>query len=92
MAPYSVIALVSSLAGCVSIWLSSPHQSFLRHPVSARIWRPAGGCLMLVGMLLLCRGMQPLAAIFLFLTWVMVWSVALPYLGGFFSLLRSSRS
>lgn len=92
MVMYSIVGLVSSLAGCLGVWLSSPHQSVLQQPVSRRSGYTVGGVMLLAGAFSLCREMQPVAAIFLLMTWMMVWSVALPYLGGLLSVLRSPRS
>lgn len=70
------------IAMCTALWyLSSPHQRWLAMPL--RAW-PARlpGCVLVMGALwLLLRVMQPAAAVFTQLSWLMLMLIAWPCLG-----------
>lgn len=73
--------LLLALVGCVSIYLSSPHQSWRAHAWPARPARLAGTGLLAAGMACLLQSMQAVAAVFTWATWLMLLWTLLPWLG-----------
>ncbi|ABC23113.1 hypothetical protein [Rhodospirillum rubrum] len=81
MAVTMALGLTLALAGCLSLYLTSPHQRLTARPCPARPLRAAGGLLLGLGLIVLGQTMQMVAAVFTLGSWIMLCFVALPYLG-----------
>lgn len=75
------VALLVSGIGCVAIYLASENQLLLRDSWSKPLARAVGLTLLAAGLVLLLRVMQPVAGLSLFVVYLMLVFVALPYLG-----------
>ncbi len=78
-----------TLAGCVTLYLASPHQGALRTSWPKVPARVIGGALLACSLAEFCRTLQALPAVFLLTACVMVFLVLLPYLCAFMPFLRS---
>lgn len=73
--------LGASALGAFCIYLAAPQQRCWSVPWPRWIGRSAGGLLLLLGWCGLADAAQPLAATYVWITWLMLVFVALPYLG-----------
>ena len=92
MNTFTLIGLLTSLLGSATIYLASPSQRWLAVPWPARAARPAGFLLLLAGLLALLQALQPAAGSFVFVHWLMLLFVLLPYLGALLDSRRKTRS
>ena len=83
-----LLALSLTWAGCVCLYLSSPHQRWRSTPWPARPARSAGAALLLLSLLAFGHRMQATAAAFAFVTCVMLSCALQPYLGALLTLRR----
>lgn len=81
MKPLLGLGLLLGLAGCASFYFGARHQRLLARPWPARPARVAGALLLIGGLLALLAVAQPVAAVFIFCTWIMLLLVSLPCLG-----------
>lgn len=81
MSLFFCLALLTSLAGSALIYLVSRHQLWLSKPLPARPTRWLGFALICLSLIILLNDMQPVAAVFVLLVWVMLLLVVFPYLG-----------
>jgi high-affinity Fe2+/Pb2+ permease len=86
-----LIASLLLLLGAVCIYLSSPHQRWLRKPLRASIARGCGVLLLILAQLCFWLVMRSVAAFFMFVSMAMVLFLVLPYLGAWWQLLRSGK-
>ncbi|MGD2117422.1 MAG: hypothetical protein PVG66_03620 [Chromatiales bacterium] len=82
--------LLIVLAGCIAIYLDSPHQRWLAHSRTSRINVWGGVLLLIAGLVVLMSSMQGAAAVFVWLVWIMLLFVSFPYLGVLFSMRKKS--
>lgn len=83
-----ILFLLLVFAGCLSQYLTSPHQRWLARPLAAGPGRAAGAALLAGGLAILAQAVQLAAAVFTLCAWAMLVFVLLPYLGALFSLRR----
>lgn len=88
--PIILLALLLALAGSSCLYLSSPNQRWRTHPLPAGPARGASAILIATSLVLLWLFMQPVVAVFMLGSWVMLLLVALPYLGAWRQLRRES--
>jgi hypothetical protein len=69
------------LAGCACVYLASPHQRWRVAPWPARPARAGGAALCALGLLTYLQVLQVVAAVFSFVTTLMLALVVLTYLG-----------
>lgn len=81
------LGLLLAAAGCVSVYLASPHQRWRAAPWPARPARAAGALLLVAGLVAFLQVLQAPAASFVLVHWLMLLFVLFPYLGA----LRSAR-
>ncbi len=81
MKPLLGLGLLLGLAGCASLYFGAQHQRLLARRWPARPARMAGALLLIGGLLALLAVVQPVAAAFIFCTWIMLLFVLLPCLG-----------
>lgn len=79
LAPFG-LAMLTSLVGSNLIYLHSRHQLWLQQPLSLTFSR-LGGILIICSLVILLMTMQPLAAVFSLIVWVMLLLGIFPYLG-----------
>lgn len=82
--------LLLAAAGCAGIYLASPNQRWRAAPWPVgrvKATRAAGALLLAAGLVAFLRTLQPAAAIFVFVHWLMLLFVLFPYLGA----LRAAR-
>ena len=84
----SLPGLVLVVAGSACLYLASPNQRMLARPWPRRPACVAGVLLLGSSQWALLQQMQPLAAVFCFVTVLMLALSALPYLGALVSLRR----
>jgi hypothetical protein len=82
--------LLIILAGCIAIYLASPHQRWLVRSRTSRINVWGGVLLLIAGLVVLMNSMQGAAAVFVWLVWIMLLLVFFPYLGVLFSIRKKS--
>lgn len=82
------LGLIAATAGCISLYLSSPHQRWRQQPWSAQPARSTGLLLLALSLTLLWQAMQAVAAVFTLLHWAMLLFILFPYLGALFTLRR----
>ncbi len=80
-----VMAVASTGAGAVCLYLSAPRQQWVRQPWPPLAARIGGSALLLLGFLLWCGGMHPAAAFFAALTVAMAAFIALPFSAALFA-------
>lgn len=76
------------MTGASLCYLSSSNQQIMRVPLPWRLSGVVGVAFMLMSLLALAKAMQVVAAIFLFLTMLMLMWVLLPYAGAYLKLHR----
>lgn len=81
-------AWLLTATGSLTLYLASRHQGWLPQPLSARYARTVAVLLLIAGLGLLLRSLQTPAALYVYVTALMLFLVAWPFLG---ALLRWSR-
>jgi len=81
MKTFTLLGLLAGLAGCLSIYLASPHQRLLAAAWPARPARVAGALCLLLAWLAFARDMQALVASYTLATLAMLLFALLPYAG-----------
>lgn len=84
------LGLMLAAAGCVAIYLASPHQQWRDKPWPARPARGLGAALLVAGMVALLQALQAPAASFVFAHWLMLLFVLFPHLGALLAARRRS--
>ncbi|MBK1615126.1 hypothetical protein CKO44_16795 [Rubrivivax gelatinosus] len=87
---FTLLGLLSTLAGSACLYLASPHQRWRARPWPAPPARAAAGLLWATAVALFGQGLQPLAAAFCFATALMLTLVLLPYAGALLTVLRGA--
>jgi len=85
-----LLALASALLGCICLYGASPHQRWRASPWPQRPCRTAGGLLLLISLIGFLLAMQATAAVFAFVTCVMLMLSGLSYVGALLGLTRCS--
>lgn len=86
--PVLVLALLLALAGSLCLYLSSTNQRWRTYPLPGGPARAASALLIATSLALLWRSMLPVVAVFTLGCWLMLFLVALPYLGAWRSVHR----
>lgn len=81
MLPSLAMGYTLTLVGCISVYLSSPHQLWLAAPLPPGYSRWLGVVLLGAGLWSLIGVYQPVVAVFSQLMLVMTFFVTFPYLG-----------
>lgn len=81
MAGWIASGLLLAVAGSLAVYLASPHQRLLTRPLGAGAARAAGGLLCAAGLLCLLGGLQAVAAVMVFATWLMLLFMIWPHVG-----------
>ncbi len=76
-----LFALLPLLLGAVSLYLASANQCWRTTSLPAYSSRMFGIILLAIGLLALLKVLQPAAAAFVFVHWLMLLFVIFPYLG-----------
>lgn len=79
--PLLLLAFALALAGCASLYLASPNQRWRPRPWPAKPTRALAAALLLASLLTFWQLMQATAAVFVFVTCLMLTLAVLPYLG-----------
>ncbi|KAA5604324.1 hypothetical protein F1188_16660 [Roseospira marina] len=81
MSALLLLSLLLASAGCVALYLASPHQRWRPRPWPRRRAHRVGALLLVGSLIVLSAAMQPVAAVFTVITWAMVMLVLLPLVG-----------
>jgi len=87
---FTLLGLLTTLAGSASLYLASPNQRWAPRPWPARPARAAAWLLWAAAIGLFGRGLHPLAAAFCFATALMLTLTLLPYAGALLTVLRGA--
>lgn len=90
MNTFILIGLLALLLGTTSIYLASPNQRWRAEPLPALSARIFGAILLALGLVFLLKVLQPAAASFVFIHWLMLLFVAFPYLGALLAARRKT--
>lgn len=77
------LAMALIALGGAGFYAASPHQRWRGAPLPAGPTRGLGALLLLAALMLLLRVMQPAAAVFTHLSWLMLWLTVWPCVGAF---------
>jgi hypothetical protein len=78
--------LLLALAGCVALYLASPHQRWRARALPGRAARCSALVLLVAALAALCQSLFAATAVFVLLTWVMLLLALFPYLGAYLAL------
>lgn len=85
------MGFILALAGCIVIYLMSPHQRWMNQRLAARFFLGIGAGLLIISLYFLITVMQTAAAVFTWFSWIMLLLLVFPYLGAL-STLKSKSS
>lgn len=83
--------LLALLLGATSIYLASPNQRWRAESLPVCSARIFGVILLIIGLVVLLKVLQPAAGAFVFVHWLMLLFVAFPYLGALLATHRETR-
>lgn len=82
-----LLAFALAWAGCTSVYLASPNQRWRQRPWPAKPARAAAAVLLLASLFTFGQALQATAAVFVFVTCLMLTFAVLPYLSALRKLL-----
>ncbi|HEX5660749.1 MAG TPA: hypothetical protein VFX59_26330 [Polyangiales bacterium] len=85
------LAVLFAALSCVGLYLCSPHQRLRSTPLPTGAARGSAGLLACASLVAFSRAMHVLPAVFASVTCLMLFLVAVPYLGAAFGAARKER-